>query len=145
MSKRSATRENIALNDEAPLPQARAESVIAKNALGGLSLSDAFRSAAIGCAIIGLDGRWLEVNGRMTDLLGYSSAELLEMTFDQAVYSENLPEILNARNSLLSGQLEYFNLELRYRRKDASEVWCELHVALLRAVDDTDSHQMLLG
>ncbi len=123
------------MNDKAPLLKTGAERFTNENALHDVSLRDAFRSAAIGCAIIGLDGRWLEVNAHLCELLGYANAELLGMTFDQAVYSDDLPEILQARDRLLSGQLEHFNLELRYRRKDASEVWCELHVALLRATE----------
>ena len=124
MSKRSATREKRALNGEASLPNVRGSSEPKKE--HRFSLKDAFRSAAIGCAIIGLDGRWLEVNERITDLLGYSGAELLGMTFDQALYREDLPKILEARKRLLSGQIDHFSLE----------VWCELHFALLCATEN---------
>ena len=134
MSKHTATREKRALNGEASLPNVRGSSEPKKE--HRFSLKDAFRSAAIGCAIIGLDGRWLEVNERITDLLGYSGAELLGMTFDQAVYREDLPEILEARKRLLSGQIDHFSLEVRYRCKDAREAWCELHVALLCATEN---------
>jgi len=134
VSKRSATREKRALNGEVSLPNVRGSSELIKE--HRFSLKDAFRSAAIGCAIIGLDGRWLEVNERITDLLGYSCAELLSMTFDQALYGEDLPEILAARKRLLSGQIDHFSLEVRYRCKDAREVWCELHVALLCATEN---------
>ena len=133
VSKRSATREKRVLNSEASLSDLRGSSEPKRE--HGFSLRDAFRSAAIGCAIIGMDGRWLEVNQRMTELLGYGNAELLGMTFDQAVYREDLPEILEARTRLLSGQIDHFSLEIRYRRKDAREVWCELHVALLCATE----------
>ena len=134
MSKRSATREKRALNGEASLPNVRGSSEPKKE--HRFSLKDAFRSAAIGCAIIGLDGRWLEVNERITDLLGYSGAELLSMTFDQALYREDLPKILEARKRLLSGQIDHFSLEVRYHCKDTREVWCELHVALLCATEN---------
>ncbi len=131
------TLKESASNGETPLLEARAERFTSKNTQRDLSLRDAFRSAAIGCAIIGLDGRWLEVNDRMSDLLGYSSAELLEMTIRQAVYDEDLPEILELQRRLLEGQFDHFSLELRYRRKDAIDIWCELHVALLSVTHNT--------
>jgi len=37
----------------------------------------AFESAAIGMALVGLDGRWMEVNDAVCELLGYSREELL--------------------------------------------------------------------
>jgi diguanylate cyclase (GGDEF)-like protein/PAS domain S-box-containing protein len=133
VSKYNATQTAVSPDHEAPLSAPHGSSVLEKSY--GLSLKDAFRSAAIGCAIIGLDGRWLEVNERMTEMLGYSSAALLTMTFAQTVYSDDLSEIRAAQRRLLSGEITSFNLEKRYRRKDAGEVWCELHIALLRAAD----------
>jgi PAS domain-containing protein len=41
----------------------------------------AFDSAAIGMALVGLDGRWLQVNSALCSMVGYSEAVLLECTF----------------------------------------------------------------
>lgn len=142
MTKRGASQQSLPVNLQTPSP-AGGGLVSAGNANRGVTLEDAFRSPAIGCAIIGLNGRWLEVNERMTELLGYSSDELLAMTVDQTLHHQDLLEIRAALQRLRSGEVEYFNLEKRYRHKDALDVWCELHVALLRPTDNSDARFVL--
>lgn len=57
-----------------------------------------FRDAAIGMAIAGTDGRWLQADRALCEIVGYSEAELLEMTFEDVTGNvmdepkERLPE-----------------------------------------------------
>src|SRR5260221_10795664 len=52
--------------------------------------SGAFEHAAIGLALVSLDGRWLKVNRAFCDLVGYSEAELLTRTFQDITHPEDL-------------------------------------------------------
>ena len=40
-----------------------------------------FEHAAVGMALLGLDGRWLQVNEALADIVGYAPSELLHLTF----------------------------------------------------------------
>jgi PAS domain S-box-containing protein len=91
-----------------------------------------FEQMAVGIAHVGLDGRWLRVNERLCELLGYSSEELLGLTFQDITHADDLElDLLHVRR-LLAGELSRYGMEKRYWRKDRSLVWVWLTVALVR-------------
>ena len=55
-----------------------------------------FENAAVGIARLALDGRWLEVNQRLCDIVGYSREELMTKTFGDIIL---LPLKVNPRHS----------------------------------------------
>jgi PAS domain S-box-containing protein len=66
-----------------------------KRAETALKLSDerfasAFEHAAIGKALVAPDGRWLKVNRALCELVGYSSEEILEKTFQDITHPEDM-------------------------------------------------------
>src|SRR5262249_51450665 len=50
----------------------------------------AFDNAAIGMALVSSDGRWLQVNNALCEILGYSVDELLTRTFQDITYPDDL-------------------------------------------------------
>ena len=50
----------------------------------------AFDQAAIGMALVGLDGRWLRVNPALCKIVGYSEQELLVTDFQTITHPEDL-------------------------------------------------------
>ncbi|MCX6546428.1 MAG: response regulator [Acidobacteria bacterium] len=91
-----------------------------------------FEQAAVGLAHVALDGRWLLVNQRLCDIVGYSREELLETTFQAITYPDDLaPDLENARR-LLAAEISTYSVEKRYVRKDGSLVWINLTVSLVR-------------
>lgn len=91
-----------------------------------------FELAAIGVAHVSPDGRWLRVNRKLCEILGYSEAELLQMTFQELTHPEDLPTDLVETEKVLSGELPTFSMEKRYIRKDKSIVWVNLTVSAAR-------------
>lgn len=91
-----------------------------------------FENAAVGVALVGRDGRWLEVNQRLCDIVGYSRDELLAETFQNITHPDDLAADLDGVRSLLSGEKESYALDKRYIRKDGGIVWIGLTVALQR-------------
>ena len=100
----------------------------------------AFDNAAIGTALLTLDGHWLEVNDALSAMLGYSHEQLRGTTFQQITHPEDLVGDLVLTERLLSGQIEHFTFEKRYIHRDGHDVWSQLHVSLIRHPDGTPSN-----
>lgn len=98
-----------------------------------------FEQAAVGMAHVDLSGRWLRVNQVMCQIVGYSRKELLQKTFQQVTFPEDLEQDLELVQQLLDGNLENYSLEKRYIRKDGSLVWVNITVSLMRQVEDVNS------
>jgi PAS domain S-box-containing protein len=92
----------------------------------------AFESAAIGMALVSPDGRCLRVNRPLCDILGYSERELLELTFQDITYSDDLDDNLQRTERILRGEIHAFQMEKRYIHKDGHIVWALLSVSVLR-------------
>jgi PAS domain S-box-containing protein len=104
-----------------------------------------FEQAAIGCAHVGLDGYWLRTNQKLCAILGYTNAELLQKTFQDITYVEDLPIDLACVEQLLAGTVSYYFLEKRYIRRDGTNVWVRITVSLRRKVVELGSSLSLLG
>ena len=99
-----------------------------------------FDNAAVGIAHVGLDGRWLRCNDALCTLTGYSREELLEKTFADITYRDDLEADWASVRRLLSGEIETFSMEKRYIRKDGSLIWVHLTVSLLRDAQGSAQH-----
>lgn len=91
-----------------------------------------FSQAAVGMALIGLDGAWLLVNHRLCEMLGYSEDELLENTWRDITHPDDRERTLTGRRSLLSGEISFHSMEKRYLRRDGSVMWGKLYRSLVR-------------
>jgi PAS domain S-box-containing protein len=94
--------------------------------------SNAFEYAAIGMALVSLDGRWLKVNQALCDLLGYSAEELGGKTFQELTHPDDKEASLANLRVLLGGEISSYKVEKRYYHKDGRVVWVLLGVSMLR-------------
>lgn len=95
-----------------------------------------FEQAAVGIAHVGLDGRWLRVNRRLCDIVGYPQAKLLSKTFQDITHPDDLNADLEHARRLLAGDINLYFMEKRYIRRDGSVVWVNLTVSLVRDGED---------
>jgi PAS domain S-box-containing protein len=91
-----------------------------------------FEHAAIGAAQVGIDGRWLRVNRRLSEIVGYEREELLQRTFQDITHPDDLEGDLAHMRLLLEGELQTYTMEKRYLRKGGPEVWVNITVSLVR-------------
>jgi len=95
----------------------------------------AFDDALIGMSMASLEpsslGRLLRVNPALCEFLGYSEAELLELTFMELTHPDDLPANKIAVEGFLSGQLTSWRTEKRYRHAAGHYVWGRLSTAVL--------------
>ena len=85
-----------------------------------------FENASIGIANVDFEGRWLRVNQRLCDIVGYTREEMLQRTFQEITYADDLSVSLEKFIPFTRGELPNFSLQKRYVRKDGSLVWVEL-------------------
>ena len=91
-----------------------------------------FEHAAVGAAQVGIDGRWLRVNRRLCEIVGYTHDELLEITFADISHPDDVEADLEQARAVLRGESQLYSTEKRYVRKDGSLVWVNLTVSLVR-------------
>ncbi|MFZ5427601.1 MAG: PAS domain S-box protein [Thermodesulfobacteriota bacterium] len=116
-----------------------------ENALASLGDSErrfrsAFEQAAVGMAHVAPDGRWLLVNGKLCDMLGYTRAELLSTGYQEITHPGDLGKDLECRRLLLAGDIPMFTMEKRYIRKDGGLVWVDISVSLARDLKGEPLH-----
>jgi diguanylate cyclase (GGDEF)-like protein/PAS domain S-box-containing protein len=91
-----------------------------------------FRDAAVGMALVGTDGRWLQVNRSLCEITGYSEEELLTKTCHDITHPDDLETNLHHVRRLLAGEIETYQMEKRYFHKEGYSVWLLLNVSLVR-------------
>ncbi len=91
-----------------------------------------FEQAAVGIAHATLDGRWLRINQKLADIVGYTTEELLAKSFSEISHPDDLEADLAHLRQMLAGEIAAFSMEKRYFRKDMSIVWVNLTVSLAR-------------
>ncbi len=104
------------------------------------SFLGAFENSTLGMAMIGLDGRWNQVNESICKTLGYKSQELLKLTFQDVTYPDDLQSDLKLLNELISGKRESYQIEKRYFHKKGHLVYVILTVTGVRDINGTLSH-----
>jgi PAS domain S-box-containing protein len=91
-----------------------------------------FDNAATGIALVAPDGRCLETNDSLRDMLGYSAEELRQQPFSAYSHPADIEADLAQFARLLRGEIATYRMEKRFLRKDGREVWGHLTIALQR-------------
>lgn len=85
-----------------------------------------FTGAAVGIALVALDGRWQMVNQRLCEILGRTDAELMGLTFKDITHPEDLEQDSVLRDEILRGDLKLGSRIKRYLKPDGQVVWANV-------------------
>lgn len=96
---------------------------------------NAMEYSAIGMALVGIDGQWLQTNKALCEFLGYSQTELQSLTFQQLTWPEDLHTDLESLEQLARGDINSYSLEKRYYTRNGEVVWALLTVSVVRHTD----------
>ena len=88
--------------------------------------------APIGMALVGLDGRAIEVNDALCAILRRPREGLLGASIADVTHPDDLDADLALLGEVLTGERSHYALAKRYLHPDGTPVPCELHVACLR-------------
>jgi diguanylate cyclase (GGDEF)-like protein/PAS domain S-box-containing protein len=90
-----------------------------------------FDNATIGMALVGRDGRWLQVNRSLCEILGYPEGELLGKTFQDITHPDDLDVDLDNLRRMLAGETRTYQTEKRYFHREGHVVWILLSVSMV--------------
>ncbi|MEW6160656.1 MAG: PAS domain S-box protein, partial [Verrucomicrobiota bacterium] len=100
----------------------------------------AFDHAAIGMALVSLEGRWLRVNASLCRILGYTEQELLAKNFPEMTHPEDLAENMESARRLVAGEISSYQTEKRYFHKQGHIVWVLLSASIVRNFNQAPLH-----
>ena len=138
---RATERDHSKRLREAEAPATESASAFAPNsipfALSPTSKSNGashgtFDNAAIGMAVVSVDGSWLQVNEALCKLLGYSEQELRATSFQRLTHLEDLRQVQSYIQRVLEGYIPSHEQEKRYIHEQGHTVWVLWHVSLLK-------------
>jgi len=99
-----------------------------------------FNMGTVGMAVTTLDKGWVEVNDRLCQMLGYSKDELTKLTWADVTHPDDMDTNLNFFNQMLAGEIDSFQLDKRYIRKDKSVVYTTIFTSCHRNSDGKVHH-----
>ena len=94
-----------------------------------------FDQSPIGAAIVSLDYRYVRVNAELCRITGYSEEELLHRRFAEITHPDDRGLEADKIVRLAAGELDQFQVDKRYIRKDGQVAWVRLSVRAMRDAD----------
>ncbi|RJT44589.1 PAS domain S-box protein [Rahnella woolbedingensis] len=93
---------------------------------------NAMEYSAIGMALVSPQGRLLQVNKSLCNLLGYEANYLTTLTFQEITYQDDLGKDLALLEQLLNDEIQNYTMEKRYLCRSGEVIWVLLAVSLVR-------------
>lgn len=91
-----------------------------------------FEESPMGLVLTDLQGGIFTSNLAFQKLLGYSAAELQQMTIIQLTYPDDVAETTRLFQELVKGERQAYHLEKRYSCKDSQIIWGRISASLVR-------------
>jgi PAS domain S-box-containing protein len=85
-----------------------------------------FEEGPLGLALVGKDYHFLKVNGALCQMVGYSEAELLQMSFPDITHPDDLRADVELAEKLFKREIPFYQLQKRYVRKNSEIIWIKL-------------------
>jgi PAS domain S-box-containing protein len=96
-----------------------------------------FEYGNIGIAITSVEKGWLRVNKRLCDMLGYTEEEMYVKNWSGMTHPDDLANDMAQYNRMLAGEIEAYEMDKRFFRKDGSIIHTHLTVSCFRNPDRT--------
>jgi len=85
-----------------------------------------FEEGPLGMALVGKDYHFLKVNAALCQMVGYSEASLLQMSFADITYPDDLQADVGLAEQLFRGEIPFYTLRKRYVKKSGEIIWINL-------------------
>jgi len=91
-----------------------------------------FEEGPLGLALVGKDYHFLKVNGALCQMVGYSEAELLRMSFPDITHPDDLRANVELAEKLFKHEIPFYQLQKRYVRRNGEVIWIKLTASVIR-------------
>ncbi len=88
-----------------------------------------------GIAVTSLEKGFVQVNDRICSILGYDRDELMAMSWAELTYPADLDADVLQFNRLVCGEIDRYDMEKRFIRKDGNVIWTSIGVGGIRNPD----------
>lgn len=99
-----------------------------------------FEEAAVGVAHLGLDGRWLRVNRKLCEILGYPAEKLLNRSLQAFSHPGDLHRDREGSRKILAGEKSTASIEKCFLRENGEPCWTHLTLSLIRQPSGEPRH-----
>ena len=99
-----------------------------------------FELPLVGIAISSPEKKWLEVNDKMCEILGYSREEMLGLTWAEITHPDDLAGNVELFERTLAGELPHYSLEKRFVRKDGAVVFVRISARPVLSSNNTPQY-----
>lgn len=104
-----------------------------------------FDDGIVGMVMTNPDFRFVKANKTFCNMLGYTEAELLKMTFLEITHPEHVKADLARVKRLATGELQPYHTEKRYMKKGGGIIWASVSVSPVNNEDGKLQHFMVLA
>ena len=94
-----------------------------------------FELGRVGMAMTSVEKGWLNVNGYLCQMLGYSKDKLMQMTWAEITHPEDLEPDLQQYNRMLAGEFDSYSMDKRFICKDKEVIYTYISVSCVRKKD----------
>ena len=99
-----------------------------------------FENAGVSITYSDLDGRFLMVNPKFSEMTGYTRDEARSHGFRDLTHPDDLQRGVDLRAQLIAGTAPLYERELRLVRKDGTELWANVTTSLIRGAGGRPAH-----
>lgn len=92
----------------------------------------AFEQGSLGLSQVSLEGRFLKVNRRFCELLGYETQDIIGRHIQELTHPDDRPGTEALFQSVRAGEMDRYHFQKRALRKDGSDLWIELDGGAVR-------------
>ncbi|MEB3367648.1 putative bifunctional diguanylate cyclase/phosphodiesterase [Saccharopolyspora mangrovi] len=103
-----------------------------------------FTSSALGIAIAGLDGVIDEINPSMTRIFQLGNGSLVGRTIFDLADTAWIGELVAANAELVRGEVDRYQLEIRFTEQHGSHIWTQLSASLVRDARGAPDYLVML-
>src|SRR5688572_20261057 len=104
------------------------------------TLRATFSQAGVGIIITSPDHRYLQVNDKYCDMVGYTREELFRSSNTEVLSPGDVSDVIENRRKLICGELQTVTHERQLRRKDGSMIWANHATSLARGPNGKPRH-----
>ena len=103
-----------------------------------------FDQAAVGIAHLDMGDRFLLVNERLCEILGYERDALIGKSISAFSHPEDAQSTREQRRRLAAGEIAHATVEKRYLRRDGAPIWVRLTVSLVRDAREASGYYIVV-